>query len=246
MLVIYNIALWFYKIGIFLASFFNQKAKLWIEGRKNIFQQLKNTIPQNEKILWMHCASLGEFEQGRSLLEKVKKEKPSYKILLTFYSPSGYEIRKNYPHADYIFYLPVDSKRNAERFLDIVNPAIAIFVKYEFWYHYLHQLHQREIKTYLISAVFRKNQIFFKWYGNLFRKMLTFFSNLIVQDKNSKTLLLQNQDLPITIVGDTRIDRVLKIANHAKSFPIVDAFVGTTDILIGGSTWKPMKTSYFQ
>ena len=237
MVFLYNIAIWFYKTGIYIASHFNPKAKLWVNGRKDIFQQLKNTIPKNEKIFWMHCASLGEFEQGRPLLEKIKKEKPSYKILLTFYSPSGFEIRKNYQGADFVFYLPSDSKKNAQQFLNIVNPSIAVFVKYEFWYHYLNELQQRAIPTYLVSAIFRENQIFFKSYGGIFRKMLTMFTHLLVQDKKSKTLLLQNNTLPVTVVGDTRIDRVLDIAQQSKSFPLVDAFVGTSNIMICGSTW---------
>lgn len=239
MIILYNFSLWIYQLGIFIASFFNPKAKKWLVGRKDIFQQLQSSFSGNEKIVWMHCASLGEFEQGRPLLEKIKKEATEFKILLTFFSPSGFEIRKNYPLADYIFYLPIDSKSNARQFLDIVKPSISIFVKYEFWYHYLNQLHQRNIPTYLISAIFRKEQIFFKWHGSLHQKMLTFFHHLFVQDEPSKTLLLQKQNLPISIVGDTRIDRVLEISNQAKNYSLIDAFVGTADILVGGSTWQP-------
>ena len=238
MLIAYNIALWIYRLGIFSASFFNPKAKLWRTGRKDIFKKLNNVFTPDDKVIWMHCASLGEFEQGRPLLEKIKKEQPQFKILLTFFSPSGYEIRKDYKFADAVFYLPMDSKKNAQRFLEIIQPNIAIFVKYEFWYHYLNELHNKEIPTYLISAVFRKNQIFFKPHGGLHRKMLTFFNHLFVQDEVSKTLLLQKQQLPITVAGDTRIDRVLEIANQTKSFPLVDAFVGTTNVLVCGSTWK--------
>ena len=239
MIILYNFSLWIYRIGISIASLFNPKAKKWKNGRRNIFSQLSQAFIENEKVIWMHCASLGEFEQGRPLLEKIKKENLPYKILLTFFSPSGYEIRKNYAHADFVFYLPIDSKSNAQQFLDIVKPEIAIFVKYEFWYHFLNQLHQRNIPTYLISAIFRENQIFFKRHGSLHQKMLTFFNHLFVQDKKSKTLLLQKQNLPVTIAGDTRIDRVLEIAQQAKSYPLIDAFVGTANILIGGSTWQP-------
>ena len=238
MVLLYNIAIWFYQVGITLASFVHPKAKLWIEGRKDIFQQLKNTIPKDEKIFWMHCASLGEFEQGRPLLEKIKKEKRDFKILLTFYSPSGYEIRKNYKGVDFVFYLPIDSKKNAQQFIEIVNPSIVGFVKYEFWFHYLNELQKRAIPTYLVAAVFRENQIFFKPYGGLFKKMLSFFTHLLVQDEKSKTLLLQNQKLPVTIVGDTRIDRVIEIANQSQSFRLIDAFVGTANIMICGSTWE--------
>ncbi len=235
----YNIALTLYRFGIFIASFFNNKAKLWIKGRENIFENINTQLTDNEDIIWFHCASLGEFEQGRPLIEKIKSTLPHYKIFLTFYSPSGFEIQKNYQYADYIFYLPADSKKNAKHFLDLVNPKIAIFVKYEFWFHYLHQLNKKEIPTYLISSIFRKDQIFFKSYGGFFKKMLPFFDHIFVQNENSKTILLQNKINEISIAGDTRIDRVLEIKENKKSFGIIEAFKGTTDILIGGSTWEP-------
>ena len=235
---IYNLAIFIYRLGIFIASFFNQKAKFWIDGRKDIFQKIKSQLPDNQKLIWIHCASLGEFEQGRPLIEKIKTTHPHFKIFLTFYSPSGYEIRKNYPHADYIFYLPADSPKNAKRFLDLVRPTVSIFVKYEFWYHYLHQLQEREIPTFLVSAVFRKDQIFFKSYGSFFKNILPFFNHIFVQNKNSKTLLLQNGIKNVTVAGDTRVDRVLDIQKNAQSFGVIEAFKGTTDILIGGSTWS--------
>jgi len=238
MQILYNIAITFYRIGIFIASFFNPKAKQWLEGRKDIFAKINTHVADNEEIIWFHCASLGEFEQGRPLIEKIKTTLPHYKIFLTFYSPSGFEIRKDYQFADYIFYLPIDSKNNAKRFLELVNPKIAIFVKYEFWFHYLNQLNQKEIPTYLISSIFRENQIFFKPYGGFFKKMLSYFNHIFVQNENSKTILLHNQINHISIAGDTRIDRVLEIKKNKKSFGIIKAFKGTCDILIGGSTWE--------
>lgn len=239
--LIYNCIVTIYKWGIYLASFFNKKAKLWVDGRKDIFKKLKSQISDNQSIVWFHCASLGEFEQGRPLIEKIKKEQPHLKILLTFYSPSGFEIRKNYEHADYIFYLPPDSKKNAKQFLEIVDPQVVVFVKYEFWYHYLHQLHLQKIPTFLVAAHFRKDQIFFKPYGGFYKKILTFFDHIFLQNQNSKTILLQNGffEKNITLAGDPRIDRVLQIQKNAKSFSLIEAFKGTSNILIGGSTWTP-------
>ncbi len=237
--LLYNISIFFYKYGIHFAALWNKKARQWKEGRKDIFQKIKTQLTGNQQIIWVHCASLGEFEQGRPLIEKIKTTLPHYKIFLTFYSPSGYQIRKDYPLADYIFYLPADSKSNAKRFLELVQPEIAIFVKYEFWYHYLHQLHQREIPTFLISAVFRKDQIFFKSYGNFFKNMLSFFNHIFVQNETSKTLLLQKEIKHVTLAGDTRVDRVLQIQKEAKSYGIIEAFRGTSELVIGGSTWPP-------
>ena len=237
--LLYNLSVFFYKWGIHLASFWNKKAKQWITGRKDIFDKIQSQLTDNQQIIWIHCASLGEFEQGRPLIEKIKTSLPQYKIFLTFYSPSGYEIRKDYSFADYVFYLPADSKNNAKRFLNLVQPQIAIFVKYEFWYHYLHRLHQRKTPTYLISAVFRKDQIFFKSYGGFFKNMLSYFDHIFVQNKISKTLLLQKKINHVSLAGDTRVDRVLQIQKEAKSFGVIESFKGTSDILIGGSTWPP-------
>ena len=239
MIYLYNFSIRLYQFGIHLASFFNKKAKLWVDGRTDIFQKLKAQNLDNQQLIWMHCASLGEFEQGRPLLEKIKTQHPHFKILLTFFSPSGYEIRKNYPTADYIFYLPVDSKKNAQRFLEIVQPNLVIFVKYEFWFHYLNQLKQAKIPTFLISAVFRKDQIFFKTYGGFFKKILFCFDHIFVQNIFSKTLLLQNGISEVSVAGDTRVDRVLQIKETAKTFDLINTFKGTTDLLIGGSTWSP-------
>ncbi|MFK7771832.1 MAG: 3-deoxy-D-manno-octulosonic acid transferase [Saprospiraceae bacterium] len=212
---------------------------LWIQGRKGIFAKMESQITDNQSIIWFHCASLGEFEQGRPLLEKIKKTLPEHKILLTFFSPSGYEIRKNYENADYIFYLPIDTRRNAKKFLKIVQPTMAFFVKYEFWFNYLNQLNQRKTPTYLISSIFRKDQIFFKPYGSFFKKMLLFFDHIFVQNETSKTILLDNGISHLSVAGDTRVDRVLEIQKNKKSFDQIKSFKGTADILIGGSTWPP-------
>lgn len=235
----YDFGIWLYYFGIWIASFFNKKAKLWIGGRENIFFNLAAQITDNQSIIWFHCASLGEFEQGRPLIEKIKKSFPDHKILLTFFSPSGYEIRKNYELADYIFYLPLDTKGNAKDFLEIVQPKMAIFVKYEFWFNYLQQLNQRKIPTYLISSIFRKDQIFFKPYGAFFKKMLFFFDHIFVQNENSKKLLLENNITHFSVAGDTRVDRVLAIQKNKNSYEKINAFKGTSEIVIGGSTWPP-------
>jgi len=176
MLFLYRIGLAFYQFLIIVLSPFNQKAKLWLIGRKNIFKKIESVVVKNNKLAWFHCASLGEFEQGRPLIEAFRQKYPEHSIMLTFFSPSGYEIRKNYDKADYIFYLPLDSPRNAKRFLDLTKPDIIFFVKYEFWHYYINEIGKRKIPLYLVSGIFRENQRFFKWYGGVFRKMLTNFS----------------------------------------------------------------------
>lgn len=236
-LILYNIFLIFFRFGIRIAAIFNEKAKKWLVGRQNLLQILKQSIPGGEKIIWMHCASLGEFEQGRPVIEKLRATHPSYKILLTFFSPSGYEIRKNYEHADYVFYLPLDSSSNAKQFIDIVNPSLVIFVKYEFWYHYTNTIKKRNIPFLLISAVFRKKQAFFQWYGSLYRKMLTHFTHIFVQDKESKELLNDSGYQHVSIAGDTRFDRVAEIANHFEPIPVIEQFYRNYRLIIAGSTW---------
>ena len=237
-ILLYNIFLWFYRSGIWLASFFNPKAKKWIEGRKKIFEQLEAIIPKGEKITWIHCASLGEFEQGRPVLEGIKKKFPKGKILLTFFSPSGYEIRKKYEGADWVFYLPLDGPRSAKKFVEIVNPSLVIFVKYEFWYYYLKKLHYKQIPLVLISGLFRANSPFFKWYGNVHRKMLRRFDHLFVQDNSSKQLLERiGLDNKCTVAGDTRFDRVVEIASHFTPIPAIEQFIGSSKAIIAGSTW---------
>lgn len=238
-MLLYNLAISFYHLGIWLASFFNKKAKQWIKGRRNIFLKLKSQGFQNQEVIWFHCASLGEFEQGRPLIERIKTTSPQFKILITFFSPSGYEIRKDYKQADFICYLPIDSKNNAASFLKIVKPKMVFFVKYEFWFHYLDQLNQQNIPTYLISSIFRKDQIFFQSYGSFFKKMLLFFDHIFVQNEHSKKILIENGISKVSVAGDTRVDRVEEIKNNKRSIDLISSFKGTAKLMIGGSTWPP-------
>lgn len=241
MQIFYNFALRLYYVGIRLAALSSTKAKQWIEGRKDWEKQLSSfnakQAPAKQNRVWVHCASLGEFEQGRTLIERIKERLPSQVILLTFFSPSGYEVRKNYGAADGIFYLPLDSKRNAKRFIQLAQPKVAIFVKYEFWYHYLSQLQDAKIPTYLISAVFRPDHIFFKPYGGFFRKLLHYFEHIFVQDQSSQKLLEKIGLSAISVAGDTRVDRVAQIPKEGKHFPLIQSFVGAAPCLVAGSTW---------
>jgi 3-deoxy-D-manno-octulosonic-acid transferase len=239
MIVLYSVLLRIYFILILIASISNDKARKWVNGRRNIFKRLREQIPGNEEVIWFHCASLGEFEQGRPVIEAYRKQHPDHKILLTFFSPSGYEIRKNYEGADYIFYLPLDTYYNAKRFIQIVRPKAAVFVKYEFWYYYLQALHRNNIPTYVISAIFRPKQIFFRWYGGMFRRILRNYRQLFVQNQQSADLLRSIGVTNVTISGDTRFDRVVDIASNVKNLPIVDSFVGADLAIIAGSTWPP-------
>jgi 3-deoxy-D-manno-octulosonic-acid transferase len=228
-----------FKAGIYIASLFDSKARQWLQGRKNIFEKLEEAIPPNGKIIWIHCASLGEFEQGRPLMEKLRVQSSEFRVLLTFFSPSGYEAQKDYKGADWIFYLPMDGPRNAKRFLEIVRPSLVIFVKYEFWYYYLKKIKYRNIPLLLVSALFRKDMSFFKWYGSLQRKMLSRFDHLFVQNENSKKLLDEIGLANITSVsGDTRFDRVIEIAEKFQSIPIIEQFVGNSKVIVAGSTWE--------
>ncbi len=216
-----------------------------MRGRKNIFERLEKIIPKNvqrnavgEKIIWMHCASLGEFEQGRPLIERIKAQGSSHKILLTFFSPSGYEVKKNYEGADWVFYLPMDGPRNAKRFIEMVNPTLVIFVKYEFWYYYLKKINYRNIPLLLVSALFRKDMSFFKWYGGLQRKMLSRFNHLFVQNSASKELLDKLGLSGIcSVSGDTRFDRVMEIAEKFEPIPQIEQFIGGNKAIVAGSTW---------
>ncbi|HXB41360.1 MAG TPA: glycosyltransferase N-terminal domain-containing protein, partial [Bacteroidia bacterium] len=221
------------------ASLFNHKAKLWVKGRKNIFEKIESTLKEKikpgDKVIWFHCASLGEFEQGRPVLEKLKRQ--NVKVVLTFFSPSGYEIRKNYEHADAVFYLPVDFNSNAKKFIELVKPNTAVFVKYEFWLNYLAELEQKKIPAYLISGVFRHSQHFFKWYGKNFFKALKGFKTLFVQDENSLNLLKKHGFTNGELAGDTRFDRVMQIIENKKSFPEIEKFCGSSPVIITGSSW---------
>ncbi len=235
--VIYNLGILIYSLLARLLAPFNTKAKLWINGRTDWELRLKNNIIPGEKYIWFHCASLGEFEQGRPVIEKFKREKPEYKILLTFYSPSGYEIRKDYEFADYVCYLPADTPGNAEKFISIVKPAYVVFVKYEFWYNYIAAIAGRKIPLYLISGNFRSGQHFFRWYGAFFRKMLFRFSHIFAQDELSLTLLRGIGIVNVSIAGDTRFDRVAEIAAEAVDIPQIDLFRGGEKLFIAGSSW---------
>ena len=237
MRLLYNIILAFYFAGIKIIAPFHSKARQWVSGRKNLFQQLKKNWNPHQKSIWIHCASLGEFEQGRPVIEQLKKEMPEFKILLTFYSPSGFEIRKQFPLANFVCYMPEDNFKNAQQFLKLVQPDLAIFVKYEFWYYHLKALQQNQIPTLLISARFRPDQPFFKWYGGLHREMLHCFNHIFVQNEASVELLNNSGYHNVTIVGDTRVDRVLNIAENAPAFELISNFVGKSPVLIAGSTW---------
>ncbi len=238
-MLLYNICILLYAQIIKIVALWNNKAKQWVEGRRGIFERMAHTIDKSDKILWLHVASLGEFEQGRPIIEQVRKEHPEYKILLTFFSPSGYEIRKNYEGADYIFYLPIDTPRNVKRFLDIAHPEIAIFVKYEFWLNYLYELKARNIRTFVISAIFRQGSVFFKWYGSRWRQALDSYEQIFVQNEESKELLNKIGFDNIIIAGDTRFDRVAAIAQAAKNIDIIERFKAERRLFVAGSTWGP-------
>ena len=227
-----------YRAAIRIASLWNNKAKLWSNGRKNIFDRLGAELrDQDSKIIWFHCSSLGEFEQGRPVMENLKKQIPNSKFLLTFFSPSGYEIRKDYKGVDWVFYLPLDSKKNARTFFDIVKPVLAVFVKYDFWYYYLNECKKRKTPLLLVSGIFRKDQLFFKWYGNLHRSMLSCFTHFFVQDKESLHLLLSISIKNATVAGDTRFDRVTEIAENFTPIETIEKYCGSSTILVAGSSW---------
>ncbi len=233
---IYSFSILLYSWLVALASNFNKKAKLRHEGVQSTFKLLQNF--KEEKVIWVHCASLGEFEQGRTLIEKIKIQKPDYKIALSFYSPSGFEVQKNYEHADIVFYLPDDSKKNAKKLIKLLNPQLVLFIKYEFWHFYLKELKENNIPTYLVSGIFRKNQIFFKFYGSFYRKILKNFTTLFVQNENSKQLLESINIKNVNITGDTRFDRVFEISKNKKEFPLISEFVDNKLVFIAGSSWK--------
>lgn len=236
MLLLYILGIRVYNFIIWVFSFFNQKAKFFIDGRKKLFEELDTKINNKEKHIWFHFASLGEFEQGRPVLEKLKSQYPAKKIVVTFFSPSGYEIRKHYALAD-VFYLPVDTASNAKRFIEAINPEMAIFTKYEFWHFYFKTLKQRNIPLYLISGIFRESQSFFKWYGGFYRHILQAVTYFFVQNEESERLLksigLQN----VIVNGDTRFDRVFENAANPKSLPEIEKFIQQAPTLICGSTW---------
>lgn len=234
----YNLIVTIAGIVLKIMALFHQKIKLFVEGRKDVFVELKQEINVNDEVIWVHCASLGEFEQGRPIIEKLKSKYPSKKLLLTFFSPSGFEIRKDYELADLVCYLPLDTKSNAEKFIQLSHPELAIFVKYEFWPNYLNTLYKNKIKTVLVSGIFRENQVFFKQFGTWMRKSLKVFEMFFVQDFRSKELLNNINFQNVVVSGDTRFDRVFEITNQDNSLPFVEKFTNNKKVIVAGSTWK--------
>jgi 3-deoxy-D-manno-octulosonic-acid transferase len=237
----YNAFLILYRAGIAIASAWSPKARKWLAGRKNIFEKIQDAIDagdKDSKFIWVHCSSLGEFEQGRPIIERIKMQGTRHKIVVTFFSPSGYEVKKNYPSVDYVSYIPMDSKKNAAKFLDLINPHLVIFIKYDYWYYYLDEVKTRNINCLLISAVFRPDQAFFKWYGGLQRKMLRCFSEIFVQNEQSKTLLETISLKNCIVSGDTRFDTVAEIADNFRDIPLVEEFTSKRKCIVAGSTWK--------
>ena len=235
----YNFVIYIYLFAVKLVSLFNPKVKLMVKGHSEVFDILKSKIEKDKKYIWFHAASLGEFEQGRPLMERIRRQYPEYKILLTFFSPSGYEVRKNYQGADVICYLPFDTPRNARRFVKLANPCMAFFIKYEFWQNYLKNLQKHHVPTYSVSSIFRKNQVFFRWYGGKYFKVLTRFTHLFVQNKVSKELLATLNIRNVDVVGDTRFDRVIEIFEQAKQLPLVEQFKKNSMVMVAGSSWQP-------
>ncbi len=235
----YHIAIYLYLIGVAILSLFNRKVKKMWKGEREAVKTLREKVDPSAKYIWFHAASLGEFEQGRPLIEYIRKHYPSYKILLTFFSPSGYEVRKDYEHADIVCYLPLDTVFNARRFLNAIHPSMVFFIKYEFWYNYLHILKKRNIPVYSVSSIFRPNQIFFRWYAYNYRKVLKCFTHFFVQNEKSKELLSTIGIHNVDVVGDTRFDRVLDIKEQAKDLPLVQTFIANKPTFVAGSSWAP-------
>jgi len=239
MRVFYNFFIYGYSFLIRIAVPFHQQARRWVVGRKEEFLRMKNAVGKHEDIIWFHCASLGEFEQGRPVMEAFRETFPGYKILLTFFSPSGYELRKEYPGADYIFYLPIDKPKNARRFIRIFKPKLAVFIKYEYWFNYIKELSKNKIPLFFISAIFRKNQYFFRYGAGWFRNQLQKVTWFQVQDELSSELLSSIRVFHNQVGGDTRFDRVLKVSNEPVHLPIIENFTRVGTPLICGSTWSP-------
>lgn len=245
-LLLYNLVLMIYQTFIRMAAVFNPKAQKWVAGRKDLLQKVKADFGElkgmengeKRKVVWLHAASLGEFEQGRPIMEGIKKRYPNCILVLTFFSPSGYEIRKNYAVADYVYYLPLDCRRNAQQFVEALKPDLVVFVKYEFWYYYFEALKERNVPIFIVSAIFRPKQHFFKWYGSLFRALLEYCEHIFVQNEESLQLLQNIGMEKVSIAGDTRLDRVFDNSQTAKKIPIVEAFKGDSRLWVAGSTWS--------
>lgn len=236
--LLYNIAIYITGFLIKIIAVFNKKISLFVNGRKEVFSLLEANISGKQKTIWFHCASLGEFEQGRPIIEKIKEQYPNYKIVLTFFSPSGYEVRKNYDKADVVTYLPLDKKSNVKKFLDIVHPSMAVFIKYEFWPNFLSELENRKIETILVSGIFRPDQAFFKPYGAWMRKSLNAFNHFFVQNEESKKLLHAINYNEVTVSGDTRFDRVFEITKQDNTLEDIASFIEGKYTLVAGSTWS--------
>ncbi len=237
----YNVIFYIFEIGVFVASFFNEKVRKMWKGERASFRYLKEHVDPNADYAWFHAASLGEFEQGRPIMEEFRKVYPEKKILLTFFSPSGYEVRKNYELADLVCYLPIDTPTNAIRFLRTVRPSVAFFIKYEFWYNYMHILRHRGVPVYSVSSIFRPDQVFFRWYGKTYAHVLKCFTHFFVQNEESKRLLASIGITNVDVTGDTRFDRVATIANQSKNIPAVATFVKNNPqkVFVAGSSWLP-------
>jgi 3-deoxy-D-manno-octulosonic-acid transferase len=248
-IALYNIGIFLYAVILRIVALFHPKAQLFIAGRNNLLNQMKQQLQEaKQPRVWIHCASLGEFEQGRPVIEFIKQHYPHYCIVLTFFSPSGYEVKKNYEQADFVFYLPLDTARNAKKFIAILQPQLALFVKYEFWYHLLDNLYQRNIPALLFSAIFQERHPFFKWYGGLHRRMLKRYRQIFVQDEASKNRLAQIGITQVQIAGDTRFDRAAQVAQGSKEYLNIATFKQGKKLLIAGSTWledeKLLKESF--
>lgn len=237
----YSLAIYLYMFGVIVASLFNKKARLITKGHINTFRILRHQIDKNAHYVWFHAASLGEFEQGRPLMERFRRDHPEYKILLTFFSPSGYEVRKNYEGADIICYLPFDTPGNVLSFLRLVHPEMAFFIKYEFWLNFMQACYRRKIPVYSVSSIFRPNKVFFRWYGKGYSKVLRYVTHFFVQDEESRQLLsLRDVRENVTVVGDTRFDRVLDICHQAKDLPLLERFASDAPfVFVAGSSWAP-------
>lgn len=248
---LYNIGIFLYALVVRIISPFHRKARKMILGHKETYRILRQQIDPNDSYIWFHAASLGEFEQGRPIMEAIRKKHVEYKILLTFFSPSGYDVRKDYKGADIVCYLPFDKKRNVKRFLKLVQPRMVVFIKYEFWYNFVNQLRKKDIPVYMVSAIFRPTQMFFKWYGKPMRRILNCYKCICVQDENSKKILEGIHVTNVKVCGDTRFDRVIDIKKQAKQLPLAEAFAAKAateneKIMVAGSTWPKDEDLLFQ
>ena len=237
--MLYNLVIYLYLWGVAVASLFSPKVRRMWRGERAAFSVLREKVDPTARYAWIHAASLGEFEQGRPIIERLRQTHPEYKILLTFFSPSGYEVRKDYQGAYIVCYLPLDTPINAISFLRLVRPSVAFFIKYEFWYNYLHILKHRNVPVYSVSSIFRPDQVFFRWYGRQYGRVLKCFTHFYVQNEESKLLLAKLGITDVSITGDTRFDRVLQIKEQAKRLPVVEHFVGDSPVFVAGSSWQP-------